>query len=55
MLKKPIIVTEETRSKNDGKVFKKIPTNCLVAGIECCTLPVLLKTHFNINIGDLLN
>lgn len=50
----PIIVTEETKSSNDNKLFKKIPDNCKEIGIECCTLPTLLKVHYNLNISALL-
>lgn len=49
----PIIVTEETKSSNDSKIFKKIPENCKAIGIECCTLPILLKEHFQVAISDL--
>ena len=50
----PIIVTEETRSANDNKLFKKIPTNCLEVDIKCCTLPQLFKEHFKLNLSELL-
>lgn len=49
----PIIVTEETKTSNDNKIFKKIPENCREIGIECCTLPILLKDHFQIDISAL--
>lgn len=50
----PIIVTEETRSANDNKLFKKIPTNCSEVNIECCTLPQLFKNHFKLDLSELL-
>lgn len=46
----PIIVTEETKSSNDSKVFKKIPENCKSIDIACCSLPQFLKDHFGISI-----
>lgn len=49
----PIVVTEETKASNDNKIFKKIPENCKAIGIDCCTLPILLKKHFQIDISDL--
>jgi len=39
----PIIVTEESRMLNDGKIIKKIPLNCDTLGLKCCTLPEFLK------------
>jgi hypothetical protein len=48
----PIVVTEETKSANDSKIFKKIPEKCKEAQIDCCSLPILLKDHFKINLGD---
>ncbi len=49
----PIIVTEETKTSNDSKIFKKIPENCKEIGIDCCTLPILLKDHFQVDISTL--
>ncbi|MFN8438181.1 MAG: DUF4411 family protein [Cytophagales bacterium] len=46
----PIIVTEETQTGNDNKIFKKIPENCKAINLECCTLPILFKNHFNLDI-----
>ena len=45
----PIIVTEETKTANDNKVFKKIPENSKEIGIDCCSLPKLLKDHYVID------
>ncbi len=50
----PIIITEETKSANDNKIFKKIPTCCAEVGIECITLPQLLKDKYNLNLSELL-
>jgi Domain of unknown function (DUF4411) len=50
----PIIITEETKSANDNKIFKKIPTCCTEVGIECITLPKLLKDKYNLNLSELL-
>ena len=47
---KPIIVTEETKSGNDGKLFKKIPDICEISGIPCCNLQTLLKDYFRVDI-----
>jgi Domain of unknown function (DUF4411) len=49
----PIVVTEETKTANDNKIFKKIPENCKEIDIECCSLPKLLKDHFKIDISRL--
>ena len=38
-----IIVTEESKSTNDSKVFKKIPIICKIENIPCITLPEMLK------------
>lgn len=51
---KPIIVTEETQSANDNKLFKKIPENCKAIELECCTLPVLFNQHFSLDLSTLL-
>jgi hypothetical protein len=46
----PIIVTEESRLLNDGKIIKKIPINCDVLGLKCCTLPEFLVNSYNAKI-----
>jgi len=51
ILDKPILVTEETKSENDNKLFKKIPEICTILEIEQCNLPSLFRDHFKINIG----
>ena len=53
-LDKPILVTEESRSENDGKLFKKLPEICSILNIEHCNLPTLIKDHFQINLSDYL-
>lgn len=53
-LDKPIIVTEETRSENDNKLFKKLPEICTILNIVNCNLPTLLKDHFQINLSEYL-
>ena len=47
---KPIIVTEESKTNNDGKPFKKIPEICDLSDISHCTLQTLLKDHFKVDI-----
>lgn len=47
----PLIVTEETITDNDSKLFKKIPENCKLAGLECCNIPTLLKDHFKLDLS----
>ena len=44
----PLIVTEETRYTNDGKIVKKIPSNCHFLNISCCSLPTLLSNHYQL-------
>lgn len=51
---KPILVTEESRTDNDSKLFKKLPEICNVLNIDHCSLPVLLKEHFKIKLSDYL-
>lgn len=51
--KSPIIVTEETKTANDNKIFKKIPENCKAIELACCTLPDLLKNHLQVDISKL--
>ncbi|MFT3908306.1 MAG: DUF4411 family protein [Ferruginibacter sp.] len=48
----PLIVSEETPTRNDGKIFKKIPTNCNTLNIPCCTLPKLIKDKYNLKLSD---
>lgn len=45
-----ILVTEETESNNDNKLFKKIPAICNELNIETLTLPELLGKYNDIDI-----
>jgi len=47
---KPLVVSEETKTKNDGKLFKKIPEFCDLLDIPHCSLPILLKDYFKVDI-----
>ena len=38
-----LIVTEESRKKNDGKLFMKIPEICDIEGLDCINLVELLQ------------
>lgn len=42
-----IVVSEETSSANDHKLFKKIPAICSILKIECLTLPDLIEKFNN--------
>ncbi len=42
-IEETIVVSEETTSANDHKLFKKIPSICTILKIECLTLPELIK------------
>lgn len=45
------IVTEESRSSNGGKVFKKIPALCDMIGARCITLvDYLSETSFHVDM-----
>ncbi len=44
------LVTEETESSNDNKLFKKIPAICKELEIETMTLPELIAKYDGINI-----
>lgn len=45
-----VLVTEESESNNDNKLFKKIPAICKELGIESMTLPELLAKYGSIGI-----
>jgi hypothetical protein len=47
---KVVLVTEETESSNDNKLFKKIPAICKELEIETMTLPELIGKYDDINI-----
>ena len=48
----PLVITEETKFANDGKVFHKIPHCCDSVQIDHCDLPKLIKEHYGIELGD---
>ncbi len=48
---KVVLVTEETESSNDNKLFKKIPAICKELEIETMTLPELIAKYDGIDIG----
>jgi len=45
-----VLVTEETESSNDNKLFKKIPAICKELEIETMTLPELISKYDGIDI-----
>lgn len=47
---KIVLVTEETESSNDNKLFKKIPAICKELEIETMTLPELIAKYDGIDI-----
>ncbi len=47
---KAVLITEETESSNDNKLFKKIPAICKELGIETMTLPKLITMYEGIDI-----
>ena len=47
---KVVLVTEETESSNDNKLFKKIPAICKELDIETMTLPELIAKYDGIDI-----
>jgi len=46
---KVVLVTEETESSNDNKLFKKIPAICKELSIETLNLPELLAKYVSIS------
>jgi len=46
-----VLVTEETESSNDNKLFKKIPAICKELEIETMTLPELIAKYDGIDIN----
>ncbi|WP_209329937.1 DUF4411 family protein [Lunatimonas salinarum] len=45
------IVTEESNSENDHKLFKKIPAICQILGIKVLNLPELLNKFTELDLG----
>lgn len=52
---KVVLVTEESATGNDGKIFRKIPDICSHLDIDCCSLPTLFKEHYKINLREFLH
>lgn len=50
----PVLVTEETSSENDNKLFKKLPAICEILHINHCNLPALFKNHYNLSLSQFL-
>jgi len=53
-LDNPFVVSEETNTENDGKVFKKLPSLCSLIDIEHCNLTDLFINRLKINLKDYL-
>lgn len=53
-LEKVILVTEETKTDNDNKVFKKLPDLSDLLNIEHCNLPLLLEKYYNLKLSNFL-
>ncbi|MFZ5939828.1 MAG: DUF4411 domain-containing protein [Bacteroidota bacterium] len=49
-----ILVTEESRASNDGKLFKKLPVLCELLDIGHCNLTSLLIEHFKVRMSEFL-
>lgn len=49
-----IIVTEETKTNNDKKLFKKIPSICQSLNIQTCSLTDYFKDHLKIQLSNYL-
>ena len=45
------IITEETPTNNDNKLFKKISAICEMQGIKCASISILLQTRLDINFA----
>jgi hypothetical protein len=50
-----IVVTEETASANDNKLFKKIPTCCRELGIDSISLPTFIERYVGPDLGNILS
>ena len=44
------IITEETKTNNDNKLFKKLPAICKEVKLKVMTIPELLKSSEEINL-----
>ncbi|MDD4236791.1 MAG: DUF4411 family protein [Bacteroidales bacterium] len=49
---KPMLVSEETGTDNDNKLFKKLPECCRILKIEHCSLPTLIEKHFKLKLSE---
>jgi len=47
LLNDVFVVTEETSTNNDHKIFKKIPAICELVNVKCITLPKLIQKFDN--------
>lgn len=45
------VITEETITSNDNKLFKKIPAICAMQGIKCESISQLLQTRLDIDFA----
>lgn len=45
-----MVISDESSTLNDGKLFKKIPVCCNLISVNCCTITDFMKNHLNINI-----
>jgi hypothetical protein len=50
-----MLVTEESSSDNDSKLFKKLPQICNMLNVVNCDLPVLFKEYYKLDFGQLFN
>jgi len=50
-----VVVTEETTTPNDNKLFKKIPASCRELGVESIGLPGFLERMFGQELGNILS
>ena len=50
-----VVVTEETASANDNKLFKKIPACCKELGIDVVGLPTFIERTFGSDLGEILS
>ena len=45
------IITEETPTNNDNKLFKKISVICQMQGVKCESISQSLQTRLDINLA----
>ena len=51
---KLLLVTEESKTNNDFKVFKKLPEIAELLSIETCSLPSLFNDFYNLKLSGYL-